>query len=237
MSAALVLAAVRLDIPRLRYLYGDRDMRGTVLAGTEQVGEIRTDLVTVRRRLDLVVDLMRHGDFGAAIPILQDLDGPFGALWPVIPAERGDGPARYRSGLRCVGSVGLRWCTPCDGCSRHGPRCFAGRSPAGRRHSRLAEVACGRARTLRQEGVRSMVAGARLRSAGQCRTAGARPAFRGRLAADVPDPRADRPVSACSTGVTTAAAFRPTIPWSRSFVANSGRAVARISGPTRGPVT
>ena len=82
MSAALVLAAVRLDIPRLRYLYGDRDMRGTVLAGTEQVGEIRTDLVTVRRRLDLVVDLMRHGDFGAAIPILQDLDGPFGALWP-----------------------------------------------------------------------------------------------------------------------------------------------------------
>ena len=82
MSAALVLAAVRLDVPRLRYLYGERDMRGAVLAGTEQVGEIRTGLVTARRRLDLVADLMRHGDFGAAIPILQDLDGPFGALWP-----------------------------------------------------------------------------------------------------------------------------------------------------------
>lgn len=82
MSAALVLAAVRLDVPLLRYLYGERDMRGAVVAGTERVGEIRTGLVTARRRLDLVADLMRHGDFGAAISILPDLDGPSSALWP-----------------------------------------------------------------------------------------------------------------------------------------------------------
>ena len=82
MSAALVLAAVRLDVPLLRYLYGERDTRGAVVAGTERVGEIRTGLVTARRRLDLVADLMRHGDFGAAISILPDLDGPFSALWP-----------------------------------------------------------------------------------------------------------------------------------------------------------
>lgn len=82
MSAALVLAAVRLDVPLLRYLYGERDTRGAVVAGTERVGEIRTGLVTARRRLDLVADLMRHGDFGAAISILPDLDGPSSALWP-----------------------------------------------------------------------------------------------------------------------------------------------------------
>ena len=123
MSAALVLAAVRLDIPRLRYLYGDRDMRGTVLAGTERVGEIRTGLVTARRRIDLVADLMRHGDFGAAISVLPDLDGPFGALWPSSlrsEAKALRGVARvyaawdrldYRGALREMDAPGMA----CDG--------------------------------------------------------------------------------------------------------------------------
>ena len=83
MSAALVLAAVRRDIPVLRYVYGEqRDARGLVVSGTERVGEIRTDLATARRRLDLAAGLMRHGDFGAAISILPNPDGSFGALWP-----------------------------------------------------------------------------------------------------------------------------------------------------------
>ena len=83
MSAALVLAAVRRDIPVLRYVYGERrDSRGLVVPGTERVGEIRTDLATARRRLGLAAGLMRHGDFGAAISILPDSNAPFGALWP-----------------------------------------------------------------------------------------------------------------------------------------------------------
>ncbi len=82
MSAALVLAAVRRGVPLLRYVYGERDPRGTVVAETELVGEIRTDLATARRRLDLVAGLMRHGDFGAAISVLSDSEGPFGAPWP-----------------------------------------------------------------------------------------------------------------------------------------------------------
>ncbi len=83
MSAALVLAAVRRNLPVLRYVYGERrDTRGLVVPGTERVGEIRTVLATARRRLDLAAGLMRHGDFGAAISILPDSDGPSGARWP-----------------------------------------------------------------------------------------------------------------------------------------------------------
>ena len=75
MSAALVLAAVGRDIPILRYVHSEqRDNRGMVVPGTEKVGEIRTTLATVRRRLDLAANLMRRGDFGAVIELLPDLN-------------------------------------------------------------------------------------------------------------------------------------------------------------------
>ena len=84
MSAALVLAAIRRDIPLLRYVHSEhRDQRGMVVPGTEKVGEIGTSLVTFRKRLDLAADLMRHGDFGAVEALIPDPQSPmFSALWP-----------------------------------------------------------------------------------------------------------------------------------------------------------
>ncbi len=74
MSAALVLAAVGHGIPILRYVHSEqRDERGMVVPGTEKIGEIRTTQATARRRVDLAMNLMRHGDFGAVIELLTDL--------------------------------------------------------------------------------------------------------------------------------------------------------------------
>ena len=73
MSAALVLAAVERGVERLRYVHSSqRDRRGMVVPGTEKVGEIRTSVVTARRRIDEARALMRHGDFGAALELLPD---------------------------------------------------------------------------------------------------------------------------------------------------------------------
>ena len=73
MSAALVLAAVERGVERLRYVHSrQRDRRGMVVPGTEKVGEIRTSVVTARRRIDEARALMRHGDFGAALELLPD---------------------------------------------------------------------------------------------------------------------------------------------------------------------
>ena len=82
MSAALVLAALGRDIPVLRYVHSEqRDERGMVIPGTEKVGQIKTNLVTERRRLDQAERLMSHGDFGAVIELLPHLDGPFAGLF------------------------------------------------------------------------------------------------------------------------------------------------------------
>ena len=82
MSAALVLAALGRDIPVLRYVYSKRrDERGTAIPGIEKVGQIKTNLVTERRRLDQAERLMSHGDFGAVIELLPYLAGPFAGLF------------------------------------------------------------------------------------------------------------------------------------------------------------
>lgn len=82
MSAALVLAAIGRDIPVLRYVQSkQRDERGMVIPGTEKIGQIKTNLATERRRLDQAERLMGHGDFGAVIELLPDLDGPFVGLF------------------------------------------------------------------------------------------------------------------------------------------------------------
>lgn len=104
MSAALVLAAVGRDVPILRYVHGEqRDERGMVVPGTEQIGEIRTNLATARGRLDQAGAFMRHGDFSAAIELLPALSGPFAnVLFP----EQLHGEA---SALRAAAQIYAAW--------------------------------------------------------------------------------------------------------------------------------
>ncbi len=82
MSAALVLAAARREIPHLRYITGSRDARGMVEAGREEVRQTRTTVVAGHRRLDLARDLIRRGNFPAAETVLPDPEHPSAALYP-----------------------------------------------------------------------------------------------------------------------------------------------------------
>ena len=74
MGAALVLAATRRAIPRLRYVTGRRDRRGMVEPGSEQVRGIRTAVVDGHRRLDLARELLQRGNFAAVANVLPDPD-------------------------------------------------------------------------------------------------------------------------------------------------------------------
>lgn len=83
MSAALVLAAVRHELPQLRYLSGGRrDERGMVVPGTEIVTDIRTTVATARRRLDEAHGFLQRGNFAAVLDTLPDPASPFAAVWP-----------------------------------------------------------------------------------------------------------------------------------------------------------
>ena len=82
MSAALVLAATRREVPHLRYITGARDSRGMVMAGSEVVRETRTTAVAGHRRLDLARNLMLRGSFAAAETVLPDPEHPFAAVYP-----------------------------------------------------------------------------------------------------------------------------------------------------------
>lgn len=83
MSAALVLAAVRHELPQLRYLSGGRrDERGMVVPGTEVVTDIRTTVATARRRLDEAFSFLQRGNFAAVLDLLPDPASPFAAAWP-----------------------------------------------------------------------------------------------------------------------------------------------------------
>ncbi len=83
MSAALVLAAVRHELPQLRYLSGGRrDERGMVVPGTEIVTDIRTTVATARRRLDEAYGFLQHGNFAAVLDLLPVPHSPFAAAWP-----------------------------------------------------------------------------------------------------------------------------------------------------------
>ena len=82
MSAALVLAATRRAVPRLRYVTGQRDRRGMVEPGSEQVRGIRTTTVDGHRRLDLARALFARGDFAAVAHVLPDPHGPLARLYP-----------------------------------------------------------------------------------------------------------------------------------------------------------
>ena len=72
MSAALVLAGVGRRVPVLRYIQGDRDSTGTVIAGTEEIREVRTEVASARQRLDLAEHLMRRGPFEAVRTLIEN---------------------------------------------------------------------------------------------------------------------------------------------------------------------
>ena len=98
MSAALVLAATRREVPHLRYVTGARDSRGMVTPGSEVVREIRTTSVDGQRRLDLARNLMLRGNFAAAETVLPNPEHPFAALYPrdlVRTASAVCGAARF----------------------------------------------------------------------------------------------------------------------------------------------
>ena len=82
MSAALVLAATRREVPHLRYVTGPRDQRGMVQAGSEEVRQIWTTVAAGHRRLDLARDLMLRGNFPAAEAVLPDPEHPFAKIFP-----------------------------------------------------------------------------------------------------------------------------------------------------------
>ncbi|MBF0136970.1 MAG: TIGR02710 family CRISPR-associated protein [Magnetococcales bacterium] len=98
MSAALVLAAVRHDVSSLRYITGERDKRGMVQPGTEQIAEFRTTRITAARRMDDALRLFRHGNFAAVLDIVPDPDSGWAAWhWP----------EEHHHGLRAIRSLAM----------------------------------------------------------------------------------------------------------------------------------
>jgi|Deesub1362A_J573_1020465.scaffolds.fasta_scaffold02476_9 CRISPR-associated protein (TIGR02710 family) len=87
MSAALVLAAVRHNLPHLRYITGERDQRGMVVPGSERVMDLSTTTATGWRLLDQAVEFMRQGHFAAVLELLPDPSNPFSKLYPSLVRE------------------------------------------------------------------------------------------------------------------------------------------------------
>lgn len=125
MSAALVLAALRQDVPVLRYIVGERNGLGMVVPGTETVSEARPLLATARRTLDRAHELCVQGNFAAVLSLLPEPGGALARLWPEELAARA-GEARglaafcsawdrldYREASRLYpckpGALGSRW--------------------------------------------------------------------------------------------------------------------------------
>lgn len=77
MNVSLVLAALRRDIPILRYIGGERGPDGKTLPGKEEIISTDTAKVTVSRQRDLARQFMRQGDFAAAESLLSKIK----SLW------------------------------------------------------------------------------------------------------------------------------------------------------------
>jgi CRISPR-associated protein (TIGR02710 family) len=75
MSAALVLAAVGRGVKTLRYIYGERDERGMVKPGTEQIADVRTSLATARRDVERARRFLESYSFAAAAEVCPDAWG------------------------------------------------------------------------------------------------------------------------------------------------------------------
>jgi CRISPR-associated protein (TIGR02710 family) len=89
MSAALVLAAMRHGISRLRYVSGSkRDERGMVVAGTEVIKDLNASIVTAWRKIDTALNFMSRGDFAAVISLLSDQQRVDELQWPALAARQ-----------------------------------------------------------------------------------------------------------------------------------------------------
>ncbi len=84
MSAALALAAIRHDVPRMRYVEGDRDPSGqnNVIPGTERVRTVATAIATASRQLDQARAFLESGDFAAVLRSLPDPQCAAAGQWP-----------------------------------------------------------------------------------------------------------------------------------------------------------
>lgn len=87
MSAALVLAAARHDIPVLRYIAGDRDVRGMVVAGSEEIVAISPAIAAAHKQLDMALQFVHRGNFAGALALLPADDAVF-LTWPSTLRER-----------------------------------------------------------------------------------------------------------------------------------------------------
>ncbi|MCY4305878.1 MAG: TIGR02710 family CRISPR-associated CARF protein [Aestuariivita sp.] len=74
MSAAIVLAAVRHQVPRLRYVAGPRDDQGMVISGKETVTEVETTKATWRLKIEDAKKLMNKHTFSAIHELLPDVE-------------------------------------------------------------------------------------------------------------------------------------------------------------------
>lgn len=81
MSAALVLAACRHDVASLRYIAGNRDLRGMVVPGTEDIVALSPAIATAQKRLDTALRFTEHGNFAGALALLDD-GIPNAGGWP-----------------------------------------------------------------------------------------------------------------------------------------------------------
>lgn len=81
MSAALVLAAARYDVKVLRYIAGDRDVRGMVVAGSEEIVAISPAIATAHKQLDTALQLVHRGNFAGALALVPP-DDETAAGWP-----------------------------------------------------------------------------------------------------------------------------------------------------------
>lgn len=87
MSAALVLAAIRHDLPTLRYITGERDNRGMVKPGTERIFETSPAIATAQKQLDTALQFVRRGNFAGALALLGD-DSMEKVIAEALPAIR-----------------------------------------------------------------------------------------------------------------------------------------------------
>jgi hypothetical protein len=72
MSAALVLTAIRFDLPTIRYITGRRDERGMVVPGSERIHDVSTASSSAAKRLDQVYTFMQRGNFSAALTMIPE---------------------------------------------------------------------------------------------------------------------------------------------------------------------
>jgi CRISPR-associated protein (TIGR02710 family) len=84
MSAALVLAAIRHGVPRIRYVEGDRDpaRQNNVIPGTERVRTVEPQVATASIWLDRARAFLMDGDFVAVLGVLPDVHQAATSGWP-----------------------------------------------------------------------------------------------------------------------------------------------------------